>query len=221
METKNERYYYLSFLRVVALLSVLFAHFTNNILFPNNLKPISNAISYFSVFGIFAFFFVSGFLYNRCTGDSKVFWKKKLFSIIIPFFVASSFLFIISLIKNRALSIELFAGLFGYGNYLWFVPVLLLLFLIYKISNKPFFDYIMIGISIVSLTLTTINLGNITSLLINSKMIYFLVTQYFGFFSLGRIVKRNNIYGLLTKNIADNSNSLHNNLNNYYFLRLC
>lgn len=202
METKTERYYFLSFLRVVALLSVLFAHFTSNIVFPSNLKSISNIISYFSVFGIFAFFFISGFLYQRYPGDSKVFWKKKIFTIIIPFFAASLFLFIVSLIKYRTVNMELLAGLLGYGNYLWFVPVLLLVFLVYKISSKPIFDYILIGLAIVSLTITTINLGNITSILVNSKMIYFLITQYFGFFSLGRIIKRSNIYNILTKKLA-------------------
>lgn len=200
--TINKRIYWISFIRLIALISIIFAHFTSNAFFPDNLYPINNFIYYFKTFGVFAFFFLSGFLYKRSKGDTSLFWKKKLLTVILPFFVASLFIFFYNLIKYRNPDLSSFLGLIGFGNYLWYIPVLLIIFAFFKISDKTWFDIMMILISIIFVIVTSLGLIEKLPFEIDGRLYYFIFPLYFGFFALGRLIRKYNVYELINKPTA-------------------
>ena len=76
-------------IRCVAVLSVIAAHF--NIV--DNSNYLSSVITHvwrvFSSFGVPTFLIIGGYYYHRGKKDGKIFWQKKLHSVIIPWVIAS------------------------------------------------------------------------------------------------------------------------------------
>ena len=135
----NNRLLFWDFIKAVAIISVIGIHAAN-------LEPSANFFILLLRFAVPFFVISSGYLlsvrYNSCL-DSKTYYKKIFFRIILPYTIILICLRVINL-KNiyefppfLQLTREIVFGLnhSGKGNY-YFIPMIIQLYLIFPIINK-------------------------------------------------------------------------------------
>lgn len=147
-------------LKAFAILSVVCAHMKLTIS-QGDVGWISNKIiSVYAILGVAAFFICSGFFYSRKRGDSIEFWKKKLHTLVIPWVLWSILTFLLGiLLTHQSFSvIELFKWSIGVQSWYYFVTVLLMLFVIFKLFQKKYLIGILIALSLVSNVLTILGI---------------------------------------------------------------
>lgn len=133
---------------------------------------------YFSLFQVICFFLN--------TDNFKKFMNKKLRQIIIPWIFVGTFCYLIVFYFKHNLSfINYLKFISGYGSYLYFLSVLLILYLInfkFKINNMFLYSSLIIGI--ISLVLNIIYGENSFS--------YINFCNWIPYFNLGMLVSKNN-----------------------------
>ena len=121
----------ISYLRVLALLSILSCHF---------LQALENKWAWILNIGVQVFFFISGYLYgHKAVTDWKLFFKGRLLKVYFPFIVVSSFFilaYIITDVKVSKTSIlsyilntQMFTGKIKGLGHLWFVSAIAICYL--------------------------------------------------------------------------------------------
>lgn len=121
----------ISYLRVLALLSILSCHF---------LQALENKWAWILNIGVQVFFFISGYLYgHKVVTDWKLFFKGRLLKVYFPFIVVSSFFilaYIITDVKVSKTSIlsyilntQMFTGKIKGLGHLWFVSAIAICYL--------------------------------------------------------------------------------------------
>lgn len=132
----EERASTLYVLKGLAIISVSAAHFGGD------QNDISNQITaLISTFGVLIFMLLSGFFFNYAAGI-KVFWKKKVCRIIIPWLIWGTITFMFSCIDNnggRFIFYDYIRWMTGYKTWLYFVVVLLILAKRIKIRQQLFY----------------------------------------------------------------------------------
>jgi len=142
--------------KVFAILSVICAHMTLTIEKGQAGWLADKIIAIYGTIGVALFFLCAGYYYHREKGDSIVFWKKKLKSIVLPWVVCSVLTYLFNIVLSRE-AYSIMGQLkwsMGYLTWYYFVPVLLFCFVWFKCSIKRRWLYIAMAISIVSNILT-------------------------------------------------------------------
>lgn len=170
----NTLYVYKAF----AIVLVVFAHCSYN----NNVVNRISAL--LGTLGVPIFFAVSGFFANLYE-DRRTFWIKKLNSIVIPYLIWGVITYLISVVlMHKAIGmLELTKWILGNGTWLYFVPMLLFCFLIFRISQSKLYLGIIFVLFILSNVLT------VASVIDGTKWIseYQFVFNWCGFFEIGVI----------------------------------
>lgn len=140
------------------------------------------------VFGVIVFFFLSGYVYANDTKTLRQFWVRKFNTLIIPWLFIGTIVYYISALGGslkEAITIkEWFYFIIGQGSYLYFVPVLLICYLItYSTRNNNYLMIINIIISLISIILT--------GLAVLSIYPFLNIFNWLGYFSLGVLAYNN------------------------------
>lgn len=128
--------------KAFAILSVISAH-SSYIMegYSVSNKIISSVISFFGVIGVGIFFMISGYLMGNNQRNFIGFFKKKLFSIAIPWLITGTFTYIYISIRKGGGSLSGWTNwIIGNGSYLYYLSVLIILYLVFFffINNKIF-----------------------------------------------------------------------------------
>lgn len=172
--------------KTIATFSIICAHLspiTSKDIFSIKLSWLYNL---FGIIGVPLFFFISGYLFFKNTDNFKKFMSKKTKQIIIPWIFIGTFCYLmVFYFKHNISFINYLKFIYGYGSYLYFLSVLLILYLInFKFKNNNIFLYSTLIIGIISLVLNII-FG------INSFS-YINFCNWIPYFTLGMIVSKNN-----------------------------
>lgn len=169
--------------RVFAILSVISAHVTIR-----NSKIIANLYSAIGSIGVIVFFIAAGFYFKRETFVTFV--RKKAKNILLPWIVLGSAVYVVNSVLNRsAIKIgDWGLWLIGYKTYLYFIPVLVICFLLFYFHN-----YISLGVAIAlnALSLLFTSLGELEPIIEALHITNYLnVFNWIGFFSFGILLRR-------------------------------
>lgn len=153
-----------SAIKALAMLSVICAH-CNNV--ASDASKMNVYAHYFlniiGTIGVGIFFCVSGYLFVKCTNKQcglKEFLIKKAFRLLLPWLLCGTLVYFYVVLRKGGMSFESWAEfLMGKGSYLYFVPVLFVLYIIgYFIYNSPYFLGGAIVLSIFSNILTELEI---------------------------------------------------------------
>lgn len=136
--------------------------------------------------GVPIFLAISGY-FTKFDEPAQKFWNKKLRNIIIPWLLYGLITYLIGVVLGTTFSVY---GLIKWivGNYTWlyFVPVLLTCFVIYRISQHGLYMLATMIIFLLSNILTTLKLIDYPTWLTS----YQLVFNWCGFFAVGILLKQ-------------------------------
>ena len=153
----NEREY-IYIIKALALYSIVSAHvgiITNNTPISNTLSLIISSIG---SIGVGVFFLISGYLFLKSNKSLKLFLKSKLMTIIIPWFFCGTLLFFYVSLRKGNLNFYNWFITITVHSHLYFLSILIFLYLVlWRIKNSVFSLLFIIGISIISITLTGID----------------------------------------------------------------
>jgi len=175
--------------KAFAILSVITAHMSFSEAFPV-LEIIRTSLGQI---GVFTFFFISGYLYSRDTGDTKSYWLKKFKNLFIPWFVFSIATFALSKILyggTKNLTIDYLKHFLGIGTAYWYMSILMIMLFVFKcFYTKKWALYLCIIISTISIVLSFTKFINY-SLCFNQ---YLNIFNWVGVFSLGILFRQYNL----------------------------
>lgn len=187
-------------LKAISIFSVICAHMRMvNYSYENEL--IDRLYASVGTIGVICFLFMSG-LFLNVNEKKNIFWKKKIKNIIIPWIFCSLLTYILSVIITKKFSIvEYIKWVVGAGSWYYFVTIILILYLTYRIVQNEKIIYLLLIIGILS-NIMTIR-GQITY---NEWFTPYLnVFNWVPFFSLGVICNKkqfiNKIQQFINKNI--------------------
>ncbi len=151
-------------------------------------RPVSRVAGAFGILGVPIFFFTSGFFFDRREA-TKVFWKKKMRSIVIPWLLYGTLLYLFACALNNFSKVELpfLKWIIGNGSWLYYVPVLIQCFILFRICDNKWFDMVVFLLFILSNVLCVLDI--IDHLPWYTK--YQMVFNWCGFFQLGMIARKN------------------------------
>ena len=189
---------YIYVIKIFAIISIVSAHLTS---IPDNSNKY-NIISSFILqnignIGVPIFYLISGYLFFYNKHDFKNFFNKKIKTIILPWIVTGSIIFLSTAIRKGGLNLNNYIKfILGSGSYLYFLTILIVFYIIFfKIKNNIYILSLSIVISIVSILLTASgNLLNINSYLnCFNFMIYFVIGIILNKYNL--LIKVGKIFG--------------------------
>ena len=199
MSTSQVRYVFVDILRGIAILLIVYGHIT-----PGALPFLSD---YVSTFHIPLFFFVSGLLYNetKYSSNFRGFVAERAKGLLLPFVVFSIIVAIAYafVTENYALFLtNLFTNGWG-GVALWFIPVLLMVELVFwPLRKLPFFVVVLLLIG--SAVLSYISSQKI-GMVSNNVLLTFCGLWFYGIGNLCRpllkhiaVIKHKYVYLLFT-----------------------
>ncbi len=150
----------ISYLRVLALLSILSCHI---------LQALENKWAWILNIGVQVFFFISGYLYgHKAVTDWKHFFKGRLLKVYFPFVVVSSFFilaYIITDVKVSKTSIlsyilntQMFTGKVKGLGHLWFVSAIAVCYFTTPLlqalqSRSSVLIWVLLGFSVYEITI--------------------------------------------------------------------
>ena len=151
-------------------------------------RPVSRIAGAFGIVGVPIFFFTSGFFFNR-RESTKVFWKKKMRSIVIPWILYGTLLYLFACALNNFSKVELpfFRWIIGNGSWLYFVPVLIQCFILFRICDNKWFDAVVFLLFILSNVLCVRKIIVDLPLYSRNQMVF----NWCGFFQLGMLARKN------------------------------
>ncbi|MCI6850535.1 MAG: acyltransferase [Clostridiales bacterium] len=151
-------------------------------------RPVSRVAGAFGILGVPIFFFTSGFFFDRREA-TKVFWKKKMRSIVIPWLLYGTLLYLFACALNNFSKVEIpfLKWIIGNGSWLYYVPVLIQCFILFRICDNKWFDMVVFLLFILSNVLCVLDI--IDHLPWYTK--YQMVFNWCGFFQLGMIARKN------------------------------
>ncbi len=166
--------------KFLAIISVVMAHCTyQNV-------TLQRITSLLGILGVPMFLMASGY-YFQYKADNKSFWLKKLRGLVIPWFVWSIFTYLMDcLFKEHGFDLVGFLKwTYGFQNWLYFVPMLLLCYAMFKISNQKIYRGALFVLFLLSNVLSIV--GIISS---NAWFTpYLMVFNWCGFFQMGIFFK--------------------------------
>ena len=137
--------------------------------------------------GVPVFLICSGYYFNDHE-KASVFWKKKTKGIVVPWLVWGCLTYlIIVVLGGKPLSVvEGIRWISGYKTWLYYVPVILMCFLLFRICSKPWWYMINILLFICSIAFSYLGFLKTTDYF----TLYQIVFNYSGFFVLGILIRK-------------------------------
>ena len=167
-------------IKAFAILSVITAHMTFS-----ESYPVAEIVrTSLGQIGVVIFFVVAGYFYSRTKGDNIQFWQRKIKTLIIPWLIFSTLVFLLSSFvfgDPNNLLFGFIKNYFGIGTVYWYMTVLTIMLFVFKYLNKSAFLYSCIVISLISIFLSI--LGIIDYYLVINQ--YLNVFNWIGFFAFG------------------------------------
>lgn len=178
MKEMNETIYYT---KGLAIFSVICAH-CNAVLdeeaeFANICSLILQNIG---TLGVICFFVISGTLFHYKNGQMVTFFKKRFFSICIPWIISASCVYLYVYLRKPPLSLSRWINfMIGNGSYCYYLTMLMVLYLIFTVL--PFMrtnlTFIICEIMTVFSTIWFYQVGELSP--------YLYVVNWIGYFALG------------------------------------
>lgn len=178
-------------IKAFAVLSVVTAHMMFTDAFPVS-ESMRNA---FGQIGVPVFLIISGFFFRREKGDSKTFWLKKIKTIALPWIVCAVGTFALSFIISHGRKNLLLDGIkwvFGINSWYWYLPVLFVLFALFKFIKRDILLYVCMSLTVFSVIISALGLFPYGTLI----NLYRNVFNWIGFFAFGILLRK---YGILEK----------------------
>lgn len=141
----------ITLMRAFAILSIVSAHCTSS---PANASASTKFASCFmqgfGQLGVAVFFYISGALFARNKKSFGNFWKGKIQSLFIPWFVCATLVYLYVALRKRTLSLcGALLSVVGYSSSYWYLATLVLLYLIvFRFCNNRKAMLILIGMSL-------------------------------------------------------------------------
>lgn len=152
----NERSYIYA-LKSFAVVSIVAAHsgsvfgYTNkwNVMFSWILNQLGSI-------GVGIFFIVSGYLFYKNSHSFKIFFRKKVNTIFLPWLITGTSVYLYVTLRKDAISIDGWLNyLIGNGSYLYYLTLLILFYILFFFTSKnKIFVYCTIWLSVGSILLT-------------------------------------------------------------------
>lgn len=195
----NNTFYVLKFF---AILAVVMAHSVYTLI-PND--TVVKVFNSFGRCGVIIFFIISGYYFRKEKYDNV--WqllKAKLKTIVIPWIIWG-----LAIYCTRFTSIglyfnlkEIILWLLGFGTYLYFLTIYILLLCIFQLlPSKSVIQVILLLCTLINVYLVAGNIGPysvLKSTSVRSDLIYLLtylnIFNWIGFFSLGLLMRKKNIF---------------------------
>lgn len=170
--------------RVFAIFSVIAAHISD--------QCTNTAIGQFwkliGLIGVITFLMIGGFLYNRFQGDDIVFWKKRVFTLIIPWLICATATYLLSIISGKIFSTEsYFCWILGSGTFYYYIVIYFVLLFIFKwIARSRLLLYGCITVTVASLVFTSLNVLPYVPYITP----YLNILNWVGFFAIGVLCRQ-------------------------------
>lgn len=187
--------YSIYIIRCIAILSVIAAHV--NIV--DNSNCLSTLITHIwgvlSCFGVPAFLITGGYYYHRDKNDSKIYWQKKLHSVIIPWVIASFVTYSVFSFLRQSLSVvDYFKWFIGSGTFHYYMTIYVVMLVIFKFIRRTPYLVALIILMFGSLFLEQLHFyGNYGGFGMTK---YLNPLNWVGYFAFGILIKK---YGLEKK----------------------
>ena len=169
-------------LKALAIICVVSAH-CDSYFYPvaESLRALLGTV------GVPVFLMCSGY-YCRLEEARSIFWRKKLKHIVVPWLLWGVLTYIqVTLLGHQGLSLaDALRWIVGYKTWLYYVPVLLVCFVVYRSNLKDWWLYLNIAVSLCSWLLTYLGIFKITSFM----TLYQNPLNFSMFFALGILLKR-------------------------------
>ena len=168
-------------LKFLAIFSVVCAHIAPTVSDNIISKKIGILFNDFGCVGVGIFLAISGYFYYNNNKKIKVFLNEKINTIFIPWLFVGTLVYILVFYFQNTLSfLNYIKFLVGYGSYLYFLTILILLYIIYsKLKDNICFLNITTILSLMSITITTIlGYNSFSYLNVFNWMIYFNIGIY-------------------------------------------
>lgn len=180
-------------LKFLAIFSVVCAHTAPTVSDNIISKKIGILFNDFGCVGVGIFLAISGYFYYNNNKKIKVFLNEKINTIFIPWLFVGTLVYILVFYFQNTLSfLNYIKFLVGYGSYLYFLTILILLYIIYsKLKDNICFLNITTILSLMSITITTI-LGY-------NSFSYLNVFNWMIYFNIGIYIKKYNLMETLNK----------------------
>lgn len=186
--------------KAIAVLSVIAAHVVSR---QNTfwLVDIITAVwTLFGEVGVIVFFVIGGFLYSRKVNDSRTFWKKKVFRIVIPWVFCSFLTYSLSAALSHSFSlVACLKWMLGSGTWYYYATLYIFFLLVFKWFYKNnIILYILIIMQTVALTLNSIGIS--TTIPLGFFTDYLNPIYWIGYFSLGVLLRKKRFDTILREN---------------------
>lgn len=154
--SKDKGNIYIYILKAIAIFSVVCAHSTP--LMDSNSKInvfSSQMLDYLGTFGVPVFFCISGYLFAGNTRTWGKFWKRKVFTLFIPWICCETLLWLYVVLRKGGISITAWLlFLLGYHHTTYYLTILVVFYVIYWKIRKPCVIWILNIVSILSMVQT-------------------------------------------------------------------
>lgn len=187
-------------LKAFSIFSVITAH-VNIILKSNIFSNLMTAFwNLFGTIGVFCFFLLGGFFYRREEKDSGKYWKKKFFTLILPWLLCATLTYAIAVLSTRQISaLGYLKWVLGSGSLYYYVPVFLIFLLIFKYFYKHNWCLIIcIVVNLASLLIYAFDIDYCSAIPFLTK--YLNPLNWIGFFALGILVRKYRWDRIIIKN---------------------
>lgn len=143
-------------LKAIAIFSVMCAHSTPLMDSNSKINVLSSQIlDYLGTFGVPVFFCISGYLFagnTRAWGD---FWKRKMFTLFIPWICCETLLWLYVMLRKGGISIAAWLlFLLEYHHTTYYLTILVVFYVIYWKIRKPCVIWILNIVSMLSMVQT-------------------------------------------------------------------
>lgn len=182
--------------KAFAVVSIVLAHTSYDCISNEYIKAF---LSIYKLIGVYIFFIISGYFYNK--DKYRNVWellKDKAIKICVPWAIFGTVIYGITMFFNKGLNIS-FLGyinhMLGNGTYLYFLTMLLLSYVImYFLPKRQ--EYILIAINVISILLTSLGIFpqvvDTTKLAFSYLNPYLNIMNWIGIFAIGVLIRRNN-----------------------------
>lgn len=200
VQTSDKRFF--DILRALAAICVVSAH---SAAVPATEGPIyvfAQILDYVGTMGVPVFLLISGYLFTYNRRPFGAFWKRKLESIVVPWFFCATLVWLyIVLRKGNIGLLSWFSFVIGYGHSTYYLTVLVVLFLLFWKRTKPWFLYAAVLVSAFSLLVTAWVIDPVFKGELG-RFYYLNPLHWAGFFAAGVLINHKGVLLKLRRRLA-------------------
>lgn len=180
----------LYFVKAIAIFSVIAAHSSVIDTTTEVSTTITSLWDLFSCLSIGAFLITGGILYSRAPGDSARFWKHKCRTLVLPWVFCSLLTYTYRALCGHGFRVqEYLLWMLGQGSWYYYATVYLIFLAIFKpIRQRPAALWGCVAVNALVLTGRAVGIDPFAALPISE---YLNPLNWFGFFALGILLRRN------------------------------